>query len=236
MTAELICAIGDIHGEAGRLDVLHAAIFEHHRLLHPDVHLTLVHLGDYVDRGPDSYAVIETLMRLEERGDLTSICLKGNHEQMMLDALERGEQGGMWMRSGGEETMDSYYRRDLSEVPKAHRNWLKALPVHHILEDRKLLFVHAGIAPGRWPELDDEIGLWTRSRRFFDVTLWDNPALDGWTVVHGHTPTPDFRADVQGDPPRRINIDTGAVYGGQLTAVLLAPGAPAGAEPVFLHA
>ncbi|MCA8902179.1 MAG: serine/threonine protein phosphatase [Hyphomonas sp.] len=234
MTGELICAIGDIHGEAGRLDALHAAIFDHHRLLYPEARLTLVHLGDYVDRGPDSCGVIETLMKLEGRDDLTSICLKGNHEEMMLDALIAGETDGMWMRSGGAETMASYHRRDFPEVPKGHRNWLKSLPVHHILEDRKLLFVHAGIAPGRWPELDEQVALWTRARRFFDVTQWDNPALEGWTVVHGHTPTGDFCQDVQGDPPRRINIDTGAVYGGKLTAALFGPGG--GGAPVFLHA
>ncbi len=233
MTAGLICAIGDIHGEAGRLADLHAAIFDHHRRLHAGAPLTLIHLGDYVDRGPDSFGVIEALIALEARRDLTSICLKGNHEQMMLDALDTGEQGGMWMRSGGVETMDSYYRRDLPGVPKAHRKWLSALPVHHIVEDRRLVFVHAGIAPGRWPELDDEIGLWTRARRFFDVTLWENPALEGWTVVHGHTPTADFREEIHGTSTRRINIDTGAVYGGQLTAVVFAAGS---AAPVFLHA
>ena len=232
MSADLICAIGDVHGEADRLDALHAAIFDHHRLLYADLPLTLIHLGDYVDRGPDSYRVIETLMKLEARSDLTSICLKGNHEQMMLDALDAGERDGMWVRSGGAETMDAYYRHDHASVPKTHRNWLNALPVHHVVEERKLVFVHAGIAPDRWPELDDDIGLWTRARRFFDVALWENPDLDSWTVIHGHTPTADFAEEVHGDPPRRINIDTGAVYGGQLTAVLLAPGA----APVFLHA
>jgi serine/threonine protein phosphatase 1 len=231
MPADLICAIGDVHGEASRLASLHDAILAYCGTFHPGARLTLVHLGDYVDRGADSHDVIERLMELETRRDLTSICLRGNHEQMMLDALTVGD-GGLWARSGGAKTMESYRRRGFEDVPKAHLSWLKSLPVHHIVEDRRLVFVHAGIAPDRWPDLDDQIGLWTRSPRFRDSTLWDNPALEGWTVIHGHTPTNDFAEEVDGDPPRRINIDTGAVYGGQLTAVLLA----AGLAPAFLHA
>ncbi|MEZ5998525.1 MAG: metallophosphoesterase family protein [Hyphomonas sp.] len=231
MNADLICAIGDIHGECERLRTLHAAIFDFHRAICPDAALKLIHLGDYVDRGPDSCGVIELLMALDDREDFASICLMGNHEQMMLEALDHGDDG-MWRASGGHETLDSYRRRGLEDVPKAHRSWLRRLPVHHIEEDRRLLFVHAGIAPGRWPDLDDQIGLWTRSPLFFDTAQWDNPALDGWTVIHGHTPTRNFVEDVDGDPPKRINIDTGAVYGGQLTAVLLSPGH----APVFLHA
>ncbi|MEZ5947500.1 MAG: metallophosphoesterase family protein [Hyphomonas sp.] len=231
MTQELICAIGDVHGECQRLLDLHAAIFDFHQAFHPDAALKLIHLGDYVDRGPDSCGVIEQLMALERRSGLTTICLKGNHEEMMLGALDGGD-GGMWQCSGGSDTMDSYHRRGLDDVPKAHHSWLKGLPVHHVEEDRRLVFVHAGIAPARWPDLDDQIGLWTRSPTFFDTARWTNPALAGWTVIHGHTPTHDFAEEMHGDPPRRINIDTGAVYGGQLTAVLLLPGR----NPVFLHA
>lgn len=229
--SDLICAIGDIHGEADRLAALHAAIFDFRQVCHPDAALTLIHLGDYVDRGPDSCGVIEQLMALDIRADLTSICLKGNHEQMMLEGCD-AEDGGMWRRSGGEDTLESYRLRGLDAVPKTHLSWLRALPVHHVMEDRQLVFVHAGIAPARWPDLDDQIGLWTRSPGFFDTATWDNPALDGWTVIHGHTPTDDHVEELHGDPPRRINIDTGAVFGGQLTAILLAPNA----SPVFLHA
>lgn len=231
MPTELICAVGDVHGEAARLASLHDAIFAYRQAFHAEARLTLVHLGDYVDRGADSYGVIDGLMALEQREDLTSICLKGNHEQMMLDALGPGD-GGMWMRNGGSDTMASYHRRGLDAVPKPHLRWLKSLPIHHIVEDRRLVFVHAGIAPDRWPDLDDQVGLWTRSARFRDTAGWDNPALDGWTVIYGHTPTSDFCEEMDGDPPRRINIDTGAVFGGKLTAVVLAPGQ----APVFLHA
>jgi len=229
--SDLICAIGDIHGEAKRLAALHAAIFDFRKAWHPDAALTLIHLGDYVDRGPDSCGVIEQLMALDARADLTSICLKGNHEQMMLEGCGAGD-GGMWRRNGGEDTLESYHRRGLDTVPRAHLSWLRTLPVHHVMEDRQLVFVHAGIAPSRWPDLDEQVGLWTRSPIFFDTSTWDNPALDGWTVIHGHTPTDDHVEEMHGDPPRRINIDTGAVFGGQLTAVVLAPEA----SPVFLHA
>ena len=125
--------------------------------------------------------------------------------------------------NGGEKTLESYHRAGLSTVPDEHLNWLRAKPTLHIDADAKMIFVHAGIDPATFPNELEETYLWTRSSRFFDVRSWRNQALSGWTVVHGHTPTRSFFPETVEAQARRINIDTGAAYGGRLTAALFAP-------------
>lgn len=226
-------AIGDVHGLASRLESLHEQILDHHRSHYQGRTLTIVHLGDYVDRGGDSRGVIDIIRALEHsafgRQDFNVLSLRGNHEQMMLDALA-GDPSSLdvWLNNGGRATLRSYTRPglDVDDVmyrfPHAHRAWLEALPV--IIHDagRKIVFVHAGVNPLTFPDCEPNHYMWTRSARFFDPSRWvENSAMDGYTVVHGHTPTPDFHPECVGGG-RRINVDTGAVYGGKLTAVVLA--------------
>ena len=222
----VIYAIGDVHGEASRLQQLHALIFERHDLMYRGQGLQIVHLGDYVDRGPDSAGVIKALMALEQRGDVACINLRGNHEAMMLSGLADATPGSRvnWLENGGDKTLASYHARGDDGVPDRHLKWLKTLPLIHVEAARKLVFVHAGIDPDRYPEEPEEVYMWTRTSRFFEVQNWDNPALEGWIVVHGHTPTEDSFPDDQAAAARRINIDTGAVFGGRLTAAIFAPG------------
>jgi serine/threonine protein phosphatase 1 len=237
----LTFAIGDVHGELAKLEALHAAILE--RIAAERVRARIIHLGDYVDRGPDSRGVIERLMALQdeypEGGTIEVHALMGNHEALMVQAwLEnRQEVCESWFMNGGLQTLDSYAGhlvehadgwRDL--VPKAHIQWLRNLPtvLHDV--DQRLVFVHAGIDPARFPECNEMVHLWTRSRRFFSDTDWpDRPQLAGLTVVHGHTPTEGFLPEATG---RRINVDTGAVFGGVLTAAVL----KAGEDPSFICA
>ena len=94
---DVIYAIGDIHGEADRLARLHGYIYEQHAFEHGDAPLTLVHLGDYVDRGPDSYKVIEYLATLKTPPNAKVINLKGNHEEMMLDAIVHNRHSEVWL-------------------------------------------------------------------------------------------------------------------------------------------
>ncbi len=224
-------AIGDVHGEAAKLHDLHAAIFENWTLAHGGRPMTLVHVGDYVDRGPDSRGVIDQIRALEAdaaaRDDYAVVNLKGNHEQMMLDAVMNflSSRWNMWLANGGDATLASY-GADISSPPDDavdadHLAWLRSLPTRHISEDGRLVFVHAGIAPERFPDCPVDVRLWTRSSRFFEDAAWpDRPELDDILVVHGHTPT-------SGEPelcPRRVNVDTGACYGGPLTAAVIAPG------------
>lgn len=242
MTAETTYyAIGDVHGMAKSLESLHAIILADHERRGGKA--AVIHLGDYVDRGADSRGVIDLVLRLEQKaGALSSLtvhALLGNHEQMMLDAFdaEHGTAEEHWLMNGGADTVKSYTRGQGEKaqgekaqggkqwrgaVDPAHIDWLRDLPTMLVDETRKLVFVHAGIDPMTYPECKDEIRIWTRSPRFFDPDRWpDRPELDGIRVIHGHTPTADFAPDVG---ERRINIDTGAVYGGKLTCVVLAPG------------
>ncbi len=228
-------AIGDVHGEAARLAHLHALI-RVHREMNPGP-AAIVHLGDYVDRGPDSRGVIDLIRGLEARGDGPVIALKGNHEEMMVRACESTDRARLdsWRVNGGDETIASYVAGrsggDWREaIDRAHLAWMRDLPTLYRDEARKIAFVHAGIDPHAFPACDPGVHLWTRSNNFFDRARWPERAeLDGWLIVHGHTPTDDQRAD---EHDHRINIDTGAVYGGPLTCAVLAPGA----RPVYLQA
>jgi serine/threonine protein phosphatase 1 len=234
-------AIGDVHGEDLRLGLLHDFIFE--ELGRAGVPATIVHLGDYVDRGPESRGVVARVMALPQRAarearkgapsDIGVVALRGNHEEMMLNAYDDSEPLSMshWRMNGGDQTINSYLRsrggqedwRDA--VDREHVKWLRKLPTLWRDEERKIAFVHAGIDPKTFPECSDEVRIWTRSQIFFNPELWpDRTELEDWLIVHGHTPTEDFEPEVL---EQRINIDTGAVYGGPLTCAVLAPDAPA---------
>lgn len=224
-------AIGDIHGEASRLRRMHNTIHAMHAERFGEFGKTVIHLGDYVDRGPDSYDVIETIIALEKQPDISVISLKGNHEQLMLDACLKVDQHAWrcWLKNGGDDTLSSYQQRNFTTPPVYHLDWLRARASMHWDKSAKLIFVHAGIDPHKFPLGDDRIKLWTRARSFFDTTCWSSPELDGMRVVHGHTPTKNDKPEISEDR-RRINIDTGACYGGPLTAVVIAPGQ----DPSFL--
>ncbi len=230
MSPTITFAIGDIHGcERALLELLRLctdyASGRDHRF---------VFIGDYVDRGPDSRAAIATLRALEQRLPGNVICLMGNHEQMMLDAYDSSStaDGGMWWAQGGAETAASYGATAATwrdAVPKEHISWMRRLPGILRDEPRKLVFVHAGIEPASFPQDDQRIWLWTRSERFFQQWQWpDRDELKGLMVVHGHTPR-SFDPEIY---PHRINVDTGAVFGGPLTAVMLKEGK----RPEFLRA
>lgn len=236
MAAHTYFAIGDIHGEADKLARLHDAILD--RIAFEGGPAKIVHLGDYIDRGPNSRGVIEKVMALEgrfaEHPEIDVVSLRGNHEQMLLDALEAGDDDPSWL-SQGLETLDSYAGKFVTDaegwrglIPQAHREWMARLPMLLHDRERKLVFVHAGIAPDAFPAEDEDVYLWTRSDRFFDTKAWpEREELKDLLVVHGHTPQ-----DAPEIFPNRINVDTGACFGGYLTAVMLRQGQ----APQFLGA
>lgn len=232
MTSDIVYyAIGDIHGELSRLQQLHRDIRNYHDAQHPHQPRYMIHLGDYVDRGPDSAGVIDYLTALEASDGDNMICLKGNHEVMMVDAMRHGRKMDWWCGHGGTQTLESYSVRNMDSPSEEHLDWLDQLPTRHHDPARKLVFVHAAIDADIFPEPDAHQHLWGRSAAFFNSASWRNPALDGYCVIHGHTPTDDQEPDISEDR-RRINVDTGAVYGGALTAVGLATDRP----PIFLKA
>ena len=208
--------IGDIHGQDAMLDTALDRI-ERDRVPGSEV----VFLGDYVDRGPDSRAVLDCLTTgLSEGRNWT--CLRGNHDHMFHAFLENGtvtdaniKSGLLWThyRLGGLDTLRSYgidadeysdpddlHRQAIEAVPAAHRDFLAGLPLY--AERGDVLCVHAGIRPGvPLPEqvIDDLI--WIRDP--FLETKDPHP----WLVVHGHTAIK--RPTHYGN---RINLDAGAGY------------------------
>ncbi|WP_162173745.1 metallophosphoesterase family protein [Hyphomonas johnsonii] len=232
MTETTYCAIGDIHGELDRLKALHDSVRRHADGVTGGAPVTFVHLGDLIDRGQDSCGVVDYLMELECDPVQRSITIRGNHEQLMIQTVRDKDESSRdrWLEWGGRATLDSYHRRGLDGPPDHHLDWLAALPTIYRDEARDLVFVHAGVDPDRFPDCGERTQMWTRRREFFDPRCWTAPGLVGQTIVHGHSPTEDDKPEVAG-AGQRINIDTGAVYGGRLTAAFLVPGE----QPVFLH-
>ena len=225
MSDTVYYAIGDVHGEIGKLETLLNHIREDARMF--AAAYKIVFLGDLIDRGPDSRAVVAHAMSAERAGD--AIVLKGNHEELMLHAYANRDSISIyhWAENGGDETIAAYKAANgeaddwRDAVDADHLHFLRSLKVTHHDEARGLVFVHAGIDPKVFPLCTDELRMWTRSEKFYDHRRWpERPELDGIMVIHGHTPTSDFAPDLN---PRRINVDTGACFGGPLTCAVLAP-------------
>ncbi|MGY6550140.1 MAG: metallophosphoesterase [Roseinatronobacter sp.] len=222
-------AIGDIHGQLVRLQEVHRWIdADRKRLGDPDA--PVIHLGDLVDRGPDSAGVIRFL-REGVAGGAPWEVLKGNHDRLFERFLTRPEWEDPALHDdltylhrliGGTETLLSYglMRKTSFQIRAARDAALGAVPPEDIefLASRPLtrargevLFVHAGIRPG--VPLDQQIEqdlLWIRDPFLMDTR--DHGAL----VVHGHTAIPQpmhYR--------NRVNIDSRAGYGGPLTAIVI---------------
>src|SRR5688572_14927395 len=125
---ELTFAIGDVHG---CLDLLQSL------LLRIEAHAAgrlykLVFLGDYIDRGPDSAGVIQTVRDLQSKSPGEVIALKGNHEALMLDAVahpSREDLVELWLHNGGDAALHSFGISDVSGVPDDVIAWARQLPV-----------------------------------------------------------------------------------------------------------
>lgn len=169
-----------------------------------------VFLGDYVDRGTDSRGVVQFLLELQRAHADRDIFLKGNHEDLMVAAADSEFFEERWLANGGLETLKSYELTSAAEIPEDHVNWLRRLPL--FFDDGQRFFVHAGVHPDRPLDRQDE-----------DDLLWiRKPFLTsekdyGRLVVHGHTPLTGGRPDLRAN---RLNLDTGAVFGGPLTAAV----------------
>jgi serine/threonine protein phosphatase 1 len=209
-------AIGDVHGCVHRLAALHADI-RADLAARPVARATILHLGDYVDRGPDSARVVDLLLGPPPVPGAEMVLLKGNHEAMMLDACALGASPSamrFWIANGGLETLESYdtdpdFPGWLERIPPAHLALLRRCQLRFSAGD--YLFVHAGVRPDVALDRQDPHDLlWIRE----PFLSWRKPL--GAVVVHGHTPTP--KPEIR---PHRIGIDTGACFGGVLTCLVL---------------
>jgi serine/threonine protein phosphatase 1 len=222
--SQLLYAVGDIHGRSDLLADLLAEI-EADAAESGLARRTLVFLGDYMDRGPDSRGVVEMLISNLPQG-FDAYFLKGNHEAMLLDFLRDPSHLKLWLVNGGDATLRSYgvdvdgLHRQRAAPETWREAYASALPYSHrrFLEDLNLivsfgdyLFVHAGVRPGVPLDAQDPGDLvWIRGDFLHSKESF------GKMVVHGHTPVP-----VAEICDNRIDIDTGAVFSGRLTALRL---------------
>lgn len=195
-------AIGDIHGCRTALETLLEAI-------QPRAEDTVVTLGDYVDRGPDSKGVVSRLIELSEQCRL--ICLMGNHEEMMLSVMREGQPHDEWLRHGGIETLDSYgFDGSLDFLPPRHNAFFDALIDG--FETETHLFVHAAYDPDLPLQDQSRYMLRWHSLR----TGVPGPHFSGKTAVVGHTAN---RAGEVFNAGHLICLDTYCYGGGWLTAM-----------------
>jgi serine/threonine protein phosphatase 1 len=211
-----VYAVGDVHGCREKLVALHGLIAAD-LVARPGRSAVLVHLGDYIDQGADSAGVLDVLVGGPAVPDVRVVNLLGDHERMLLDALDGDRAAATdWLWAGGKEALaswglDAALPREAWEgaLPAAHVAFLRGLGLAH--REGGYLFVHAGIRPG--------VALGEQSRD--DLTTMRQPFLSseqdfGVVVVHGHSSSPSV--PILGN---RIGLDTGAGIGGQLSCAVL---------------
>jgi serine/threonine protein phosphatase 1 len=191
--------IGDIHGCAATLRRLVDGTL---RPLPAD-HIYL--LGDLIDRGPDSKGVLDFIFELRERG-LSVTSVRGNHEEMLLQAGYDSYYLGLWSANGGLATLASFQADGAGDIPQRYRDFLGSLPLYILLDD--FIIVHAGLnfTPSD-PFEDTDAMLWTRSPSV------DRRRTGGRRLICGHTPVPLTRLRLSLDSSK-IMLDNGCVFGG----------------------
>lgn len=207
----LTYVIPDLHGRSDLLQDGLALIAAHAR----GGYGSLIALGDYVNKGPDSKAVIE-LLRADPLPGWPFIPLKGNHDAMMVEALRDPRKMQGWLDRGGDATLASY-GGDPSRVSSGDIEWLDGLALMHV--DRQRIYVHAG--------LDAEFPLERQSEKMLltkRYPIGDTFDFGGRHVVHGH--------DSQADGPKlykgRSNLDTQAWRTGRLVIAVFDDDRPGG--------
>lgn len=226
-----IYAIGDIHGHADLLQSLNRLIDADRQRAMPRFTIEL-YVGDYIDRGPRSRDVLDMLIGRQASVDADRhriVCLRGNHEQALIDFLDSEAAFENWIAHGGLQSAESYrpgfhdelaasntapdagaVRARLQEiVPLPHQAFLRSLPSSFTIDD--YYFCHAGIDISRPLDRQRPHDLMTMREPFLS-----SAAFPGKIVVHGHTPVP--RVEIR---PHRINVDTGAFASAILSAIAI---------------
>lgn len=190
--------IGDIHGEIDKLKT----IIE--KINYDSTQDKLIFVGDYVDRGADSYEVYKYIKKLDNE---KNIFIRGNHEEMMVDAVLNENKIDLWYHNGGQETKESFPNN--SELKNA-AHFFDSLPYYYTTQD--YIFVHAGINPSKGLEEQTEHDLFWIREPFLRAKSED--FKENRTIVAGHTPVAEVKFE-----ENKILVDTGAGKGGILSAV-----------------
>jgi len=209
--------IPDIHG---RLDLLIDAVMARindYQAENRGHDCKLIFLGDYIDRGPKSQEVLGFLM-VRETSWSSWVCLKGNHEDMMLKASLPGNDQKLWLYNGGRETLASYGVGRASDVPDEDLKWIADRPLFH--EDEHRVYVHAGVPHPDMPLLEqgEQALLWYRYPRNADK------GWNGKHVVHGHSAHKDGPELFS----NRTNLDCGAYFSNRLVVGVFDDDVPGG--------
>jgi len=200
-----IFVVGDIHGCFDKLCALMDKIPIN------NTRDQLIFIGDYIDRGPSSFDVVNYLIDFKKRVPGT-LFIKGNHEDMLQNYLD-GSDRFTYLLNGGQQTMDEYLNRSDNKepfpIPSEHLEFFNSLQLYYQTDD--YIFVHAGLREKVPLESQDKMDLlWTRDEFIHSDFNF------GKRVIFGHTPfkEPLLQAN-------KIGIDTGAVYGNLLTCLQL---------------
>ena len=222
-----VYAIGDIHGRRDLLQRVHQLIRDDAADHAPDC-VAIIYLGDYVDRGLQSFEVVDMLTN-DPLDEFETVYLKGNHDDFLLRFAATGEHGDAWLMNGAQATLASYgvdvygpprsavemeylWAKFQAALPDDHQKFFQGLRLSHGEGD--YLFVHAGIRPGVALSQQNPFDLmWIRE----DFLNSDEDF--GVVVVHGHTPLPEPEIKLN-----RISIDTCAYNSGCLTCLVLEGG------------
>lgn len=198
--------IGDIHGCYKTLSKLIEQI------LAQDQFAKFYFVGDLIDRGPDSKLVLDYIMNLKNIGKFLG-AVKGNHEQMLVDAYDDGIPFNLslWSENDGKNTLRNFDARfKMNEkvhniIPEIYYSFIKNLP--YFIETEKYFIVHAGFNTNTKSTFTDYSQMvWTRQTRY------DSTILKSKKVIHGHTPITLQECNHHIKEKNLINIDTGCVY------------------------
>jgi len=206
-------AVGDIHGCFASFEKLIETKIK------PRKTDKIILLGDLIDRGPQSKEVVDLIIDLQRKG-FDIIPLLGNHEDMMLNALDNEKNLPLWLYNGGDTTMHSFGIYTLKELNEQYIHFFRQLRPYYPYQN--FLFVHAGFNDSiQDPFTDKYHMLWTCNR------IHLHPLLKDKTIIHGHKPIKDEKCQLLvNNRNQTIDIDTGCVYSevagyGRLTALEL---------------
>tara|TARA_B100000378_G_scaffold251829_1_gene226779 strand:- start:3508 stop:4170 length:663 start_codon:yes stop_codon:yes gene_type:complete len=165
----------------------------------------LILLGDLIDRGKKSKEVLDTIILLKNSGFKDITIIRGNHEQMLLDSIENEDKEYIWLKNGGDKTLQSFRANYANQIPKLYIDLLESSIYYY--EYKEYLFVHAGINFELENPLNDIHSLmWTREMSFEN---FKNSKFFDKKIIHGHTPIERKKITESFNNIGIINLDNG---------------------------